>query len=172
MELLQAGETAPEFRLPATPDQAISLSEFRGKNVGLVFYPADWSPVCGDELGVFNELLPVFRKEKTEIVGISVDGPWCHAAFRDARRFHFPLLSDFEPKGAVSKRYGAYRDGEGVCERALFLVDSRGKIRWSFRSPIGVNPGADGLLDALSALSRTAETTNADDARGLHDLEC
>jgi len=150
--ILQAGAPAPDFELHSTPDQLVSLSDFRGKTVILAFYPADWSPVCGDQLALYNEILPEFHKHGAELIGISVDGAWCHAAFASARKLHFPLLADFEPKGAVSRKYGAYRNKEGHSERALFVIDGDGIIRWSYCSPVGVNPGADGILEALEAM--------------------
>ncbi len=153
MTLLKNGTKAPDFTLLSTPDQSVSLSEFRGKNLILAFYPADWSPVCGDQLSVYNELLQMFRKHGAEILGISVDNTWCHLAYANARKLHFQLLSDFEPKGAVARSYGAYRNQDGICERALFVLDKEGVVRWSYQSPIGVNPGADGILDALESLS-------------------
>jgi peroxiredoxin len=154
--ILTAGIVAPNFTLRVTPDQMLTLSDLRGKPVILAFYPADWSPVCGDQVTLYNELLPEFHKHNAEILGISVDGVWCHAAFARDRHLHFPLLADFEPKGAVAKKYGAYRDSEGVCERALFVMDRQGTIAWSYCSPIAVNPGADGILDALEQLSDEA----------------
>jgi len=153
-QLLQPGTAAPDFALPVTPDQKLSLRELRGRPVILVFYPSDWSPVCGDELGVFNEILPEFAKFNAELLGISVDGSWCHDAFAKDRHLHFPLLADFEPKGAVAKKYGAYREADGFCERALFLIDAKGVIRWSYCSPVAVNPGADGVLAALESLGK------------------
>ena len=152
MSLLPPGTRAPDFTLPSTPDQRVSLSEFLGQRVILAFYPADWSPVCGDQLAVYNEILSTFRDYRAELLGISVDGSWCHLAYAEARKYHFPLLSDFEPKGAVARQYGAYRDRDGTTERALFVIDSDGIIAWSYLSPVGVNPGADGILDALEAL--------------------
>ena len=159
--ILPAGARAPDFELHATPDQLVSLSDFRGKAVILAFYPADWSPVCGDQMALYNEILPEFHRMGAEMIGISVDGAWCHAAFAAARKLHFPLLSDFEPKGAVARAYGAYRDGDGHSERALFVIDGEGVIRWSYCSPVGVNPGADGILDALEAMQaeRAAEVS-------------
>jgi len=118
----------------------------------LAFYPADWSPVCGDQMVLYNEILPEFQRHGAELLGISVDGAWCHLAFAQQRRLHFPLLADFEPKGAVARRYGVYRDGDGTTERALFVIDGDGVVRWSYLSPIGVNPGADGILRALETL--------------------
>jgi len=149
---LAAGTAAPDFTLKTTPDQAVSLSDFSGQRVVLAFYPADWSPVCGDQMALYNEILPEFQKLGAELLGISVDGVWCHAAFARDRKLHFPLLSDFEPKGAVARTYGVYRDGDGVTERALFVIDGEGIIRWSYVSPIGVNPGAAGILSALEGL--------------------
>ena len=157
--LLQPGTPAPDFTLHSTPDQAVSLSEFRGRPVILAFYPADWSPVCGDQMALYNQILPEFSEYDAELIGISVDGVWCHAAFARDRNLHFPLLADFEPKGAVARQYGAYREHEGTTERALFVIDADGVIRWSYCSPVGVNPGADGILRALEALAgRSAET--------------
>jgi peroxiredoxin len=150
--ILQAGTAAPNFALNVTPDQKLALSDLEGKPVVLAFYPADWSPVCGDQMTLYNEILPEFRKHGAELLGISVDGVWCHGAFAQSRHLRFPLLADFEPKGAVAKKYGAYRDSEGVAERALFVIDKRGSIFWSFCSPIAVNPGADGILDALEMM--------------------
>lgn len=150
--ILSAGERAPKFTLHVTPDQTVSLSEFRGKTVILAFYPADWSPVCGDQMALYNEVLPEFHKHGAELLGISVDGAWCHAAFAGARKLHFSLLSDFEPKGGVSRAYGAYRERDGTSERALFVIDGDGVIRWSYCSPVGINPGADGILEALEAM--------------------
>jgi len=149
---LPAGAKAPDFALRSTPDQTVNLSDFRGQPVVLAFYPADWSPVCGDQMALYNEILAEFQGLGAELVGISVDGAWCHAAFGRDRKLHFPLLSDFEPKGAVARLYGVYREGEGVCERALFVVDGEGTIHWSYVSPIGVNPGAAGILAALEEL--------------------
>src|ERR1700688_4359414 len=120
----------------------------------LAFYPADWSPVCGDQMALYNEILPEFRKFGAELLGVSVDGAWCHDAFAQNRHLHFPLLADFEPKGAVARQYGAYRAADGVCERALFVLDKNGMIAWSYCSPVAVNPGADGILQALEDLPK------------------
>jgi peroxiredoxin len=118
----------------------------------LAFYPADWSPVCGDEVTLYNEVLSEFQRFGAELLGISVDGVWCHQAFAKQRKLQFPLLADFEPKGAVARAYGVYRAADGYTERALFVIDGTGIVRWSYVSPIDVNPGADGILRALDAL--------------------
>jgi peroxiredoxin len=152
--ILPPGTPAPDFSLPVTPDQRLSLKELRGQPVVLAFYPADWSPVCGDQMALYNEILSEFKKHNAELLGISVDGVWCHEAFAQNRKLHFPLLADFEPKGAVAASYGAYRPADGITERALFVIDKNGVIQWSYCSPIAVNPGADGILDALDKLSK------------------
>jgi peroxiredoxin len=156
--ILEPGTPAPDFTLHSTPDQSVSLSQFSGRPTILVFYPADFSPVCGDEMALFNEILPEFEKFDAELMGISVDGVWCHLAFSKDRKLRFPILSDFEPKGEVAKKYGVYRKEEGVAERALFVIDKDGVIRWSYVSPIGVNPGAHGVLNALESLSVNKKT--------------
>jgi len=151
--ILAAGIRAPEFSLNSTPDQKVSLSDFEGRPVILAFYPADWSPVCSDQLSLLNQLVPEFKKfGDAEVVAISVDGIWSHIAFARDRHLEFPVLSDFEPKGAVSRLYGAYQDHVGESARALFVVDGKGVIRWSYLSPVGVNPGADGILAALEKI--------------------
>jgi peroxiredoxin len=149
-----AGSRAPDFSLPSAPGARVALSELRGKPVVLVFYPADWSPVCGDQLALYNELGAEFGAFEAQLLGISVDGVWCHAAYAQARNLHFPLLADFEPKGEIAGLYGVYRRGDGCAERALFVIDSEGIIRWSHVVPIAVNPGADGILAALESLPR------------------
>src|SRR3981189_2141926 len=117
--ILAAGTVAPHFTLRVTPDQNLTLSDLRGKPLILAFYPADWSPVCGDQGTLYNEILPEFHKHNAELLGISVDGVWCHAAFARDRHLHFPLLADFQPKGEVARKYGAYRKKDGVAERAV-----------------------------------------------------
>ena len=135
---LSPGDPAPDFELPSTPDQKVMLSDFRGQAVILAFYPEDWSPVCSDQLGLYQAVLPEFQKFGAELVAISVDSAWSHLAFAKDRNLHFPLLADFEPKGAVARTYGVYRQEEGTTERALFVLDGDGIIRWSYRSPVGV----------------------------------
>lgn len=152
--ILQKNTPAPDFTLYSTPDQQLKLSDFRGKRLILAFYPADWSPVCSDQMALYNETLKLFHNYKADILGISVDSRWCHTAFSENRKLHFPLLADFEPKGAVSKKYGAYNDKEGQSERALFVIDEEGIIQWSYLSPDGINPGADGILDTLDLMKK------------------
>ena len=152
-KILAAGTVAPNFKLRVAPDRWLSLSDLKGRPVILAFYPADWSPVCGDQMVLYNEILPEFREHGAELLGISVDSAWCHAAFVKDRHLQFPLLADFHPKGAVARSYGVYRQEDGICERALFVIDGNGVIFWSHLSPIAVNPGADGILEALERLA-------------------
>jgi len=151
--MLQPGEKAPEFELFATPDQKVKLSELKGKNVIVAFYPADWSPVCSDQMALYNEMLKIFGKYNATVLGISVDSRWCHLAFSHDRKLHFSLLADFEPKGEVSRQFGVYDETAGECKRALFVIDKEGTIAWSYLSPTALNPGADGILDALEELN-------------------
>ena len=151
-EILKAGVKAPHFTLKSTPDQVVSLKDFRGKPVVLAFYPADFSPVCSDEMGLYAQVMPEFKRFGAVVLGISVDGIWSHLAFSKDRKLNFPLLADFEPKGAVSRLYGAYEAKEGESARALFVIDKRGVVRWSYLSPEGIDPGAEGILSALEKL--------------------
>jgi len=152
--MLKKGTTAPDFELHSTPDQKLKLSDLKGKKVILAFYPADWSPVCGDQMTLYNETLKLFSKHDAQLVGISVDSKWCHLAFAENHKFHFPLLADFEPKGEVAKAYKVYDEKEGEAMRALYVLDEKGIIYWSYLSPVGMNPGANGILDALEELDK------------------
>lgn len=149
---LAAGTAAPDFILNSTLDRPLALSEYRGRPVILAFYPADWSPTCGDQLALYNEVLPEFQRHDAQLLGISVDGKWCHKAYAAARNFRFPLVADFEPKGEIARTYGVYNAENGTSRRALFVIDGDDVIRWSYVAPAGVNPGADGILTALEAL--------------------
>ena len=157
--VLAPGKTAPNFSLNSTPDQKVSLNDFRGQPVVLAFYPADWSPVCTDQLSLYAMVVPEFKKFNAELLAISVDNIWSHLAFAKDRKLNFPVLADFEPKGSISRKYGAYKEKIGESARALFVIDDKGIIRWSHLSPDGINPGADGILSALENLNKaqTAE---------------
>ena len=169
-QTLGPGTKAPDFTLSDGPNHTISLKNYRGQPVILCFYPADFSSVCGEQVVLYNELLPEFRRYDAQILGISVDGIWCHKAFAESRKLQFPLLADFEPKGAVARQYGVYRDENGITERALFVIDAEGTVQWSYVSPIGTNPGADGILQALDRLGgETAAPTPADEQAPASD---
>src|SRR5258708_26624122 len=132
---IAAGAVAPAFELAAAPDRKVALSDFVNQTVILVFYPADWSPVCTDQLALYNELLPLFEEHRAQVLGISVDGVWSHRAFAKDRNLRFPLLSDFEPKGSVARAYGVDSAQEGATERALFAIDGVGIVRWGLCFP-------------------------------------
>ena len=150
--MLNIGTIAPGFELYSTPDQKLNLDELKGKKVILAFYPADWSPVCGSQMNLYNEMEKYFTRHNAQLIGISVDSKWCHSAFSGQNQFYFPLLADFEPKGAVARLYEAYDEKNVVCRRALYVLDESGIIRWNYLSPVGINPGADGIIKALEEL--------------------
>jgi peroxiredoxin len=150
--LLPPGTVAPGFSLPSGPGERLQLSSLRGRPVLLAFYPADWSPVCGDQMSLYQLVWPEFARYQAALLGVSVDGVWCHRAFADSRGIRYPLLSDFEPKGEVSRAYGVYDPVAGTSRRALFLIDDEGVVAWNHLSPDEVNPGADGILSALEQL--------------------
>jgi len=155
MPALQVGEKAPDFELKDTQGNTVRLSDLlkEGKLVILAFYPAAFSPVCGDEMSLYQETQDEFERLGAQVVGISVDNWWSVAAFAKARGITFPLLSDFHPKGAVAAKYGVLRD-DGVAERALFIIDPQGVIRYSYVSPILENPGADRVIEALEQVQK------------------
>jgi len=153
MAALESGAEAPQFELTAAQGDTVRLSDLLadGRYVILAFYPAAWSPTCGDEMTLFQEFLDEFDQLNADPVGISVDNVWTVRAWAENRGITFPLLCDFHPKGAVADLYGVMRD-DGVAERALFLVDPEGIIRYSYVSPIAETPGVDQLLDTLESL--------------------
>lgn len=154
---LPPGTRAPELDMPATPDgHRIKLGDHAGSPVVLVFFPGDFTPVCTSELGLFNELLPEMEALGVSVLGISCDSLWAHIAYARELNLRLPLLSDFHPKGEVSRRYQVYRDDIGTSERALFVIGGDGAVFWSEVSPLEVNPGADGVIDALERLTGTS----------------
>ncbi len=153
MTALESGSRAPDFELKAAQGDNVRLSDLlgEGKYVILAFYPAAWSPTCGDEMTLFQEFLDEFERLNAKLVGISVDNVWAVQAWAENKGITFPLLCDFHPKGTVAELYGVMRD-DGVSERALFIVDPEGIIQYSYVSPIAENPGVDRLLDVLDKL--------------------
>jgi peroxiredoxin len=147
--LIEPGSQAPDFTLPDQDGTKVSLADFRGRTVVLVFYPADFSPVCTDQLSVYQEVLGEFEQRGATLVGISVDGAFCHRAFRDHLGIGMPLLADFHPKGEVAKAYGVWSDKYGVAGRALVMVGPEGTVEWSYMSPPLEVPGANLIFDAL-----------------------
>lgn len=149
--MIAVGEQAPDFTLRDQDGEKVSLSDFKGRKVMLVFYPGDFSPVCGDQLSIYQEVKPEIAEKGVELVGISVDSFFAHKAFREKLGIDTTLLSDFEPKGEVARAYGSYVEKLGFANRTLVLVDEEGRVAWTYESPNpGEFPGANVIFDALS----------------------
>jgi peroxiredoxin len=148
--MIEPGQRAPEFELRDQDGEKVSLAGLRGQTVLLVFYPLDFSPVCTDQLSVYQELLPEFERRGVRLYGVSVDSAFAHKAFQDHLGITIPLLADFHPKGEMSSRYGVYNEERGSTYRALVLIDPEGTVEWSYQaeSPLEI-PGADLIFDAL-----------------------
>jgi peroxiredoxin len=150
--LISVGEKAPDFSLPNQKGEQVSLSDFRGRQVMLAFYPSDFSPVCSDQLSIYQEVKPSLDEAGLEVVGISIDHSWAHRAFRKQLNLDFTLLADFHPKGEVAERYGAYLADYGTSNRSLVLIDPEGVVSWVYESPTPLEiPGANLIFDALDA---------------------
>ena len=152
--MLEPGKKAPNFSLPSTKNGIISLSDLKGKSVILVFYPADFTSVCTSQLSLYNEIKTQGLFDDAELLGISVDGIEKHKDFSKSLDLTYSLLADSDPNGEISRRYGVFNEKTNLSERALFVINPEGKIHWSYLSPIGINPGAEGILDALEALNK------------------
>lgn len=149
--MIAVGEQAPDFTLRDQDGEKVSLSDYSGRKVLLVFYPGDFSPVCSDQLSIYQEVKPEIAAKGVELVGISVDSAYAHKAFQERLGIDTTLLSDFEPKGEVARAYGSYIDGAGIANRTLVLVDENGKVAWTYESPNpGEFPGANVIFDALA----------------------
>jgi peroxiredoxin len=156
---LPPGTPAPDFNLPRSRHASVSLRDFRGRRVVLVFYPADWEPVSREQLAFYQEYAPTLKNLCADLLGISTDGIFSHAAFGQESGIRFPLLADSHPKGAVARSYGVYLEREESGSRALFVLDERGTIHWSQAYPTPVNPGVDGILCALEAMDSAESKT-------------
>jgi peroxiredoxin len=148
--MIESGARAPDFKLRDQDGLEVTLEDLKGQTTLLVFYPLDFSPVCSDQLSIYQELLADFEARGVKLYGVSVDSAFCHKAFQDRLNLTFPLLADFEPKGATAKTYGVYNDDYGTSQRALFLIDPEGVVKWSYVSPSALEiPGANLIFDAL-----------------------
>ncbi|MBI3805211.1 MAG: peroxiredoxin [Nitrospirae bacterium] len=145
---------APDFTLPNGEAEPVQLSHYRGKNVVLAFYPADWSPVCTSEFALIQEVLGEIQGYNAEVLGISVDNVFSHRAWSKDQRLTFPLLSDFWPHGGVARQYGVFRENDGISERALFFIDAEGVLRdrWVSKDP-AIAPGLNIIFDALEQIA-------------------
>jgi peroxiredoxin len=149
--MIAVGEQAPDFTLRDQDGEKVSLSGFRGRKLMLVFYPGDFSPVCSDQLSIYQEVKPEIAEKGVELVGISVDSSFAHKAFQEKLGIDTVLLSDFEPKGEVARAYDSYIDKVGIANRTLVLIDEDGKVAWTYESPNpGEFPGANVIFDALA----------------------
>jgi peroxiredoxin (alkyl hydroperoxide reductase subunit C) len=149
--MISVGEPAPDFTLRNQDGEEVSLADFKGRKVLLVFYPLDFSPVCSDQLSIYQEVKPEISEKGVELIGISIDSAYAHKAFQEKLGIDTTLLSDFEPKGEVARAYGSYIDGAGIANRTLVLVDEEGRVAWTYESPNpGEFPGANVIFDALA----------------------
>ncbi|HKA67383.1 MAG TPA: redoxin domain-containing protein [Solirubrobacterales bacterium] len=150
--MIAAGEPAPDFTLRDQDGEPVSLADFRGEKVLLIFYPLDFSPVCSDQLSVYQEVKPEIEARGVKMIGISVDSGFAHKAFQEKLGIDTPLLADFEPKGEVARAYGAYLEASGHANRSLVLVGEDGSVEWAYESPTPLDiPGANLIFDALAS---------------------
>jgi len=148
--MIEPGQAAPDFELRNQDGEKVSLEDLKGQTSVLVFYPLDFSPVCTDQLNVYQEILPELEGRGVKLYGVSVDSAFTHKAFQDHLGISIPLLADFHPKGEVSKRYGVYNEVYGNNFRALVMIDPGGIVQWSYQSPSPLEiPGANLIFDAL-----------------------
>ena len=148
--MIEAGTPAPDFTLRDQDGNQVSLADLRGERVVLAFYPLDFSPVCTDQLNVYQEVLGELEQRGVRLYGVSVDSAFCHKAFQERIGISFPLLADFEPKGEVARAYGVYIEGRGHSERALVMIGPDGVVEWAHKSPTPLEiPGANLIFDAL-----------------------
>lgn len=151
--MIETGSAAPDFTLSDQDGERVSLADLRGQTVVLVFYPADFSPVCTDQLSVYQEVLGELEERGAKLLGISVDSAYCHKAFRDQMNLTMPLLADFHPKGQVAKAYDVWGEDYGMSGRALVMIDPQGEVQWTYLSPPLEVPGANLIFDALDQRS-------------------
>ena len=150
--MIEPGTPAPEFSLMDQDGEEVTLESLRGKTVVLVFYPSDFSPVCTDQLNVYQEVLGELEAAGATLAGISVDSAWTHKAFQERLGVTIPLLADFHPKGEVARRYGVYNEKYGVSARALVMIGPDLEVKWAYKSPSPLEiPGANLIFDALEA---------------------
>jgi peroxiredoxin len=149
--MIEPGSAAPDFELPDQDGNVVKLEDLRGKTTVLVFYPLDFSPVCTDQLNVYQEVLGDLEAEGVQLIGISVDSAFSHKAFQEKLGISIPLLADFHPKGEVSKAYGVYIDERGHDGRALVMIGPDLTVQWSHLSPSPLEiPGANLIFDAVA----------------------
>ena len=151
--MIEPGTPAPDFTLRDQDGKKVSLQDLKGQTTVLVFYPQDFSPVCTDQLNVYQEVLPELEERGVRLYGISVDHSWAHKAFQAHLGISIPLLADFHPKGEVARKFGVWVEEYGVSARALVLIGEDGVVKWAHRSPSPLEiPGVNLIFDALAAV--------------------
>lgn len=146
------GSPAPDFTLKDQNMQDVSLASFRGKRVVIVFYPLDWSPVCTKEHACFVDDMGKFEHLDAQVLGLSVDSAWSHKAFAEKMGIQYPLLADFQPRGAVAARYGVFLEEKGITGRAISIIDREGNLAWHKNYDIPVVPGVEEVAKALEGV--------------------
>jgi len=147
---IAVGQAAPDFSLKDQNQKDVKLSDYRGKNVVIVFYPLDWSPVCTNEHACFVNDMKQFEKLNAQVLGLSVDSVWSHKAFAEKMGIRYPLLADFQPRGAVASKFGVYLEEKGITGRAIAIVDRGGKIAWFKQYDIPTVPDMKEVAEALA----------------------
>jgi len=150
VSVLEAGTTVPEFTLVTEQGEQFTAQDLRGMRTVLVFYPFAFSPVCSDQLQVYEEVLDEIAAQGARILGVSCDSSYSQTAFREKLGVSIPQLSDFEPKGQACRAFGVLHPG-GFPQRALVISDAEGTVRFSFQAPSpGDLPGANLIFDGLA----------------------
>jgi len=155
--MIEPGAEAPDFSLPDQDGKTVSLADLRDQTSVLVFYPMDWSPVCTDQLNVYQEVVGELEERGARLYGVSVDSAFSHKAFQEHLGISFPLLADFHPKGQVSQKYGAFIEERGHNNRSLVMIGPDLKVVWSHAAPTPLEiPGANLIFDALEQFQPAA----------------
>lgn len=150
---IAVGQPAPDFTLKDQSQKEVKLSQYLGKNVVLIFYPLDFSPVCTNEHACFVNDMKRFEQLNAQVLGLSVDSSWAHKAFAEKMGIHYPLLADFQPRGAVADKFGVYLADKGITGRAIVIIDKKGNVSWIKNYDIPVVPDLKEVSDALAKVS-------------------
>jgi peroxiredoxin len=154
---IAVGSAAPDFTLRDQSQKEVKLSDFAGKkNVVLMFYPLDWSPTCTSEHACFVNEMKAFETLDAEVLGVSVDSVWSHKAYAEKMGIHYSLLADFQPRGAMSDKYGVYLPAKGITGRSIVIVNKDGKVAWIKHYDIPVVPD---LKEVAAALQQVKAAT-------------
>ncbi len=150
---ISVGQAAPEFTLKDQSQKEVKLSDFKGKkNVVLMFYPLDWSPVCTNEHACVVNDMKKFDSLDAQILGLSVDSVWSHKAYAEKMGINYPLLADFQPRGAVADKFGMFLADKGITGRAIAIINKDGNVAWFKQYDIPTLPAIDEVAQALSQI--------------------